>query len=435
MAVEAGEPVYLYCVNCATWIVEFSEEHHTTHKDHDIITEKQVMLQAETKTLIIESGHPKESKYYVDIPLKIINTGKASIEKLPSAKVMGDLIIKKYHWARIRDDRKELLIKENRVFRPNGVVILEKIITESTGELWPDANPDKIIKYIMSSEPHERAEFDQDRMILNCKNCFVNLREYEVIKNPDQIYSLLQINTKYIPRLGRSKIFEKMISECTPKHELLLEIIACSLTRQEINPEQIVMAIGDMDNGKSTLIRILKAVFGVSVISSIKIQDIQHDPNAPYHLEHKLLNISGELPDNTPLESFDELKKITTTGEMQSVQDKYKSRHEADIYATMLFFCNELPDLPSISNSIYKRLTVIPFPVKFPKDDEYIEQFLTEEEKSRILNTLLYYLDRVTANKRQPHRPTTSTRDKGVMAISCRHWNAIHSNPIKTKKR
>ena len=250
----------------------------------------------------------------------------------------------------------------------------------------------------MASEPHERAEFDQDKMILNCKNCFVDLNEHEVIKNPDQIYSLFQINTKYNPKAGRSEIFETMISQCTSKHELLLEIIACSLTRQEINPGQIVMMIGDTDNGKSTLIRILKAIFGTSVISSIDLQDIQHDTYAEYQLEHKLLNISGDLPENTPLKTFNKLKKITTTGEMSSVHDKKIRRHEADIYATLLFSCNELPDLPAIANSIFKRLTVIPFPNKFKKDDEFIKQFITEEEKSKILNTLLYYLDRVVEN-------------------------------------
>ena len=221
-------------------------------------------------------------------------------------------------------------------------------------------------------------------MILNCKNCFVNLREYKII-NPDQIYSLFQIDTKYNPKAGRSEIFETMVSQCTTKHELLLEIIACSLTRQEINPGKIIVAVGDMDNGKSTLIRILKAVFGTSVISGERMQDVQHSRFSAIRLEHKLLNIAGELPDNKPLESFDRFKSITTTTETIPVEDKGTKKHDADIYATLVFFCNELPDLPSVSSSIYKRLTVIPFPNQFAKNDKYIEQFLTETEKSKIL--------------------------------------------------
>ena len=151
---------------------------------------------------------------------------------------------------------------------------MDKIIKESTGKHWSAPKSSNIKAYIMASEIHERAEFDQDRMILNCKNCFVDLREYKII-NPDQLYSLFQIDTKYNPKAGRSEIFETMVSQCTTKHELLLETIACSLTRQEINPEQILIMIGDTNNGKSTLIRILKAVFGTSVISSVKLQDVQ----------------------------------------------------------------------------------------------------------------------------------------------------------------
>ena len=70
-----------------------------------------------------------------------------------------------------------------------GGVILEKIVKESTGKHWSKAKSDSIKAYIAASEMHEREEFDKDRMILNCKNCFVNLREYKII-NPDQLYSL-----------------------------------------------------------------------------------------------------------------------------------------------------------------------------------------------------------------------------------------------------
>ena len=98
MAVEAGEPIHLYCLNCATWIVKFSELHHTTHKDHDIITEEQVKLQGETKAALIESRHPKESKFYIDIPFEIIESSKGNIEKLPPTKIMGDAILEKFHF-------------------------------------------------------------------------------------------------------------------------------------------------------------------------------------------------------------------------------------------------------------------------------------------------------------------------------------------------
>ena len=71
------------------------------------------------------------------------------------------------------------------------------------------------------------------------------------------------------------------------------------------------------------------------------------------------------------------------------------------------------PSFQSISKSIQQeKLTVIPFLNKFPKNDGFIDQFKSEDEKSRILNTLLYYLDRVIVNGGNLTRPQPEDETK-----------------------
>ena len=123
MAVEAEEdPVYLYCLNCTTWFEQGEHDHHTIHKDHNTITEEQVNLQGATlATLRADRQQPQNaSEFYIDIPYKITETKDGPKKELPTTNIIGDAILEKFHFARIRDTPKELLIKENRVFRPNG---------------------------------------------------------------------------------------------------------------------------------------------------------------------------------------------------------------------------------------------------------------------------------------------------------------------------
>ena len=396
--IEDKEEKQMYCIDCKRWFERFGSEHHTMHGSHNVIPQETFEKQIITKSDLRRSKEHEKA----EIPYKInlhIETDKNDKPIIPSFKSMADDIAQVYTFARIRDMPKTLWIKENRVFRPHGREILEKILSVSLASNWKESIEHSVVKYMMSNKLYKREEFDQDRMILNCKNCFVDLREHKIIEDPDSILSLSQLDTNYKPELGRSEKLEKMLFECCgDNYQLVLQIIGCALTKQVINTEQILILIGDTNNGKSTFMKIVKAVFGKSVISSVKLQDIQDDKYAAYHLEHKMLNMAGEIPEDKPLESFDVLKIITGTDDYLSVQDKNVSRHEADIYATLVFSCNELPDLPQSSASIYKRLTVIPFPNKFEKNDCFIDQFLIEDERSRILNTFIYYQDRVNEN-------------------------------------
>ena len=228
------------------------------------------------------------------------------IKTLPPTNEIGDLILREYRFAVIEDMEDKLWFEENHVFRINGKVILKKILQTSLEECWNTQSQNNIINYVMAKVPHKRAEFDQNRMILNCKNCFVDLENHEILDD-DKIMSLSQITASYNPSLGRSKMFEDMLKECTPDYGMFLELVGCALTKQEINPEKILLLVGDGNNGKSVILKIIQGIFGVDSMSHKKLQNLQGNRFALAGIENKMLNIFADIPEE-PLDDFDVLK-------------------------------------------------------------------------------------------------------------------------------
>ena len=356
-------------------------------------------------------GVDPDNEYFVTIPFDVKRDGSLA---LPKPSIIGDVIRKKFRFARIKDDPNYLLHEENRVFTPNGHTVLEKILAVSLGELWTSAVQNEVTKYIKSQCTIPRSEFDKNRNFLNCKNTFVDLDTIKAIPQGD-IVSLAQIDAEFRPELARSELFEGMAEKSLDDDGpvRLFEVAGSALTRQELNPMKIIILLGPRGSGKSTILKGIANVFGKAV-SHKPIQMLQHDKFTLIHLENKYLNVCADLPEK-PLEDFDVLKGITTKGEEQPVQEKIHPQHDTDIFAVLLCSCNTLPELPKLEDdSIIDRLMVIKAENRQKANTERVKQLETEEEKSRILNTLIYYVNQVRKNKERTDGAELLTKPQSI---------------------
>ncbi len=67
-----------------------------------MLTEEQVDGQNKIKNLLREGEKP-QSKYHIDMPLELRETKDGEVESLPETSKMGDTIMIRFHFARIRD--------------------------------------------------------------------------------------------------------------------------------------------------------------------------------------------------------------------------------------------------------------------------------------------------------------------------------------------
>ena len=388
-----------YCADCDTHIFSMDDKSHYNHS---------VMSEGD-RIKIVKAQQINELKKYESDKLfaKKAGTQNVTIEliypenkapELPPVADMADQILEKHNFAVIRDEPKHLYHEEHNVYKPNGDAVLRKIIVKAIDkQFWKPSIANAIVEAVMAKSLHERSEFDTDRLIINCENGFVNLRTGEKVF--EDIKSLIQIDTVFRPELNRSDMYEPMCEKAMGKKNavMLLEYMGSALTRGLYHPHAMICAVGDGDNGKSTLFNAYGKVLGDDATSAEELQSIENDRFSAHNLEGKIANIATDIK-SEELESTTTIKKLTTPGDMISVQAKSVQAHKADINTMMFFSCNELPTLPEWSKSNLGRLRVIPFAQTFERNEGYVKDLSFSEERSRILNSLIFHLQNVIKN-------------------------------------
>ncbi len=400
--IEFDESQYLYCLKCCTWFNESSMDEAKIHKEHSAITEEIVAKQENIKSLVrgcqrqTELANPFDS--IKQTQRENTKDGKAAPPVKPND--VADALMNLQSFARITGTRdKDLLKQENRVYIKGGFEFVKKQIAWHLPE-ESAAFRLEVVKFIADYNNAAREDFDKDKLILNCKNCFVNIETDRKYDDHEDLMSLVQIDTNYKPELGESKLFLKTIKESSPDYwEFILEHAACGLSRGHIKPERCLVLTGDGQNGKSTILLVLEKLFGKDNVGNIKMQKIQEDRFAAARLENKMVNLFPDLSEQT-MEHMDVLKAIVTHDRID-VEHKGIDGWSATITAMMIFSCNELPNLPNYADSTLRRFTVLPFRQNFKQNEALKEELTTEDEKSRILNTLISYHKKLVQNGRK----------------------------------
>jgi P4 family phage/plasmid primase-like protien len=151
----------------------------------------------------------------------------------------------------------------------------------------------------------------------------------------------------------------------------------------------IVLMIGDGNNGKSSLIRVLIALVGPNFVHSGRVDDLEDGRFGIGNLFGKLVFVDDDvragakLPDGV-------LKKISEAKQLTG-EHKFKPAFIFINRAFPVILCNNTPSLADLSGGMMKRLCVLPFDRIFVKDEIDLNLFdrIIRDELSGVLNRAL----------------------------------------------
>lgn len=154
--------------------------------------------------------------------------------------------------------------------------------------------------------------------------------------------------------------------------------------------------IGGGSNGKSTFLRILKALLGKENISSVNISQLLENRFMLSTLDGKLANLSAESGARTlSPEAVQRLKELTGNDEI-TVEVKHGHPYSMVNHAKLIFACNELPKLGETTEAIFRREVVVPFEMnilsKAGGENSNIEDTIIAREMPGIMNRCLQAL-------------------------------------------
>ncbi len=184
------------------------------------------------------------------------------------------------------------------------------------------------------------------------------------------------------------KVFNKFLNTSLGDNDLIkviAEYLGYILNTNAKKHEKAMFLYGDGSNGKSTLINIIKAMFGVENISVVELTEMG-DMQKCALMDSKLINISSDSKKNGLDTSA--FKKIVT-GEPVLGKYLFKDIYTIEKLPKLIIATNKLPyNSGDNSFGLYRRLLLVPFTRIITEDekDYELESKVIINELPAILN-------------------------------------------------
>jgi P4 family phage/plasmid primase-like protien len=192
--------------------------------------------------------------------------------------------------------------------------------------------------------------------------------------------------------------FDQFMKEITCNRQslidVLLEFAGYAFSNEKCIHAKALILLGEGRNGKSTFMKVLKALASPDLVASVPIAKLE-DPQYSALLHGKAFNLSEETPTKAFADSST-FKNIISGGDI-CVKVVYQAPFFAPNMAKLIFACNELPrSFGDVTLGMLRRMLIVPFDACFSgkREDKDIDDKL-ESELPGILNRVMEAYDRL----------------------------------------
>ena len=240
----------------------------------------------------------------------------------------------------------------------------------------------KIVTYV--------EEASQSDYWLNVRNGRLDLRSRLLHPHDPKYIDFERIDVKYDSTMTDyhvDSILDKVFCSDEELLKLFKQIVGYSLLKNT-RYQMAFFLTGNGSNGKSTILSMVKRLFGYHNTASLSLTDLE-DKFKVAELENRLINIGDDIS-NTPIKDTGKFKKLVS-GEGVMVERKNQRPFELMNYGTFWFSTNKMPNFGDKSDGMQRRITILPFNAKFsPKDGDYdpdiADKVSTDDAMSYLLN-------------------------------------------------
>ena len=311
-------------------------------------------------------------------------------------KRLGDFIMLRNRFKSIPSSKTIIYVYDNGVYKPTG----ESVIKEEANMLLADKTKNfyinEVVGYIERSSYISPDEINQSPYIINIRNGLYDLNKRKLLPHNSEIFSITQLPVFYNPEADCPEV-KKFVSQIVNERDVpVVQELFGYLLWKDYFIQKAFMLIGEGSNGKSTLIRLMKAFLGSENVSNIALQDLDKNPFAKAPLYGKMANLYPDISD-VALHQTGTFKALTG-GDAISAEFKFKDRFSFTNFAKLIFSCNKLPETRDFTTAFFRRWVFINFPNKFEggnEDKNIFKRLSTEQELSGLLNWALEGLERL----------------------------------------
>jgi len=308
--------------------------------------------------------------------------------------LLGEFLKKNYSF-KTSNESEIIYVYVDGVYKDNGEIIIKNACRNI---LASQANTHRIKETIAHIQQTTYAKIENDDSVINVMNGLLNLKTKTLEPHDPSKFLLTQLPIYYVPEADCPAI-KKFISEVlNPRDFQTFHEWAGYVLFDGYPFHRAVMLIGDGENGKSTLLELLKTFVGAENVANVPLQRFEKSPFAASNLEGKMLNIFADLSDVALVNTG--VFKTLTGGDTISSEKKFVQKQTGFVNrAKLMFSCNKLPEtLKDNSRAYFRRWIIWSFDNIFTgakRDPHIIKKLTTREELSGLLNYALEGLERL----------------------------------------
>lgn len=312
--------------------------------------------------------------------------------------------IKRMHIFKTMKDTREVYFYNTKkgIYEKGGEKLIESITKRVLGNYATTHTVTEIISHVSGTTFVDRDIFDKDITKIVVENGILNIMTGKLTPHTPEFLSTVRVPLVYDPEADCPKI-KKFIKEVVEEEKVdaIYELFGyCLYRRYHIN--RAFMFNGEGNNGKSTLINLLKAFLGKENYATVQLQMFGKSRFSASRLYGKLANLSADLP-SKPLRETGIFKMLTGEDSLEAEQ-KFKDGFSFQNYSKLIFSANRVPPVEyDDTDAFFRRWVIINFPNQFPEDDpktdkNLIDKITTQLELSGLLNIALEGLRRLLKN-------------------------------------
>jgi len=232
---------------------------------------------------------------------------------------------------------------------------------------------------LIKSATYVKREIFNDTKYLNLQNCLFDLRTMQSYQHTPALLSRKQLkaNYNYYAQCPRFLKFLTEVLDDGDDIKSLIQMMATTLI-PHVKTEKAYVLLGDHDNGKSTIIKTLKMMFG-PLMGAVSLQDIVSNQFAAAQLDDRMVNGFADLPRFT-VKDMGKFKALISQDDMM-VHHKFGKMFTTYFKIKMFFSANNLPVIQDDNDATYKRFWALNFGASIPlerQDRNLLEKFQSE---------------------------------------------------------
>lgn len=271
------------------------------------------------------------------------------------------------------------------------------------------ANRSEIFNKISMWSQSDREDWDKiRRRYIGVKNGTWDIIDSKFIGHDKEQHLLAIIPVDYNDTATCPAIDKFFVEIVLPDAVPLLYEWAGYCMTDEMFIQQALMLHGKGSNGKSVLIKLLKAFLGDRNTVSIPLHKLMTSNFASAELYGKKANLYADL-------SADALKdsgvfKVLIAGDQMSGEKKFRDQFNFENCSKQIYSANTIPRTMDFTDGFFRRWCIIDFPNQFEgdaADTKLIHKLITPTELSGLLNKAIEGLKVLHTNQKFSMNRTT----------------------------